>query len=243
MSKDNILSHKLFLAQEESNFHLPYDGEMDFYEAVKNGNFERVKETMKPLATEGMGKLSSHPIRNLKYHLVITIALITRFCIEGGLPTETAYTLSDIYIQQLDTMNDEDSIKQLHQELIYDFATRMQSIKKKIGLSRTVIRATEYIYNHLNEKILLDDLSEYLDVNKSYLCELFKKETGITISSYVIKLKVEAAQKMLESSNYEASDIANYFCFSSHSHFIATFKKYTGMTPNEYRNFKYRNHF
>lgn len=241
-SKETILSHKLFLAQEESYYHFPYDSEMDFYEAVKNGDKERVLQVMNPLNTEGMGKLSNNPIRNMKYHLIITIALITRFCIEGGMPSETAYTLSDIYIQQLDTLAEEESIVKLHAEFINDYTDRMHKIKTRIGISKTVIRATDYIYNHLNEKIMLDDLADYLKINKSYLCELFKKETGFTINTYITKLKVEAAQRMLEDSNYEASDISNYFAFSSHSHFIAIFKKYTGMTPNEYRNKKYRNH-
>ncbi len=97
-SKEKILSHKLFLQQEDANFHSPFDNEMSFYDAVKNGDFENIKRHMNPLNAEGMGKLSSNPLRNAKYHLIVTIALITRFCIEGGMPSESAYTLSDIYI-------------------------------------------------------------------------------------------------------------------------------------------------
>ena len=239
-SKQKILSHKLFLQQENANFHLPFDSELNFYEAVKNGDFELLKKYMKPLASEGMGKLSNNPLRNMKYHLIVTIALLTRFCIEGGMPSETAYTLSDIYIQELDTCTDFDELEAIHQEVIYDFAERMQKIRKKVGLSKPVIQATDYIYNHLNEKIMLDDLAEYLGLSKSYLCELFKKETGITIYTYITKLKIEAAQNMLAHSDYTPSMIGNYFAFSSHSHFISKFREYTGMTPNQYRREHYR---
>ena len=45
-SKENILSYKLFLQQEYANYHLPYDKEMLFYNAVRNGDFEEVKKNM-----------------------------------------------------------------------------------------------------------------------------------------------------------------------------------------------------
>lgn len=242
-SKEKILSHKLFLQQENANFHLPFDNEMTFYDAVKNGDFESLKKHMKPLDTAGMGKLSNNPLRNVKYHLIVTIALITRFCIEGGMPSETAYTLSDIYIQELDLCASFEELSAIHREVIYDFTERMQKIRKKTGLSKTVIQATDYIYNHLNEKIQLDVLAEYLNVSKSYLCELFKKETGITVYTYIMKLKIEAACNMLMNSDYTPAMIGNYFAFSSHSHFISKFKAYTGVTPNQYRRENYRNYF
>ena len=240
-SKQRILSHKLFLQQETANFHLPFDNEMAFYEAVKNGDFEEIQKHMNPLDSQGMGKLSNNPLRNTKYHLIVTIALITRFCIEGGMPSETAYTLSDIYIQELDVCTDIDELAAIHREVIYDFTERMLKIRKKVGLSKSVIQATDYIYNHLNEKIQLDVLSEYLNISKSYLCELFKKETGITVYTYITKLKIEAAANMLMHSDYTPAMIGNYFAFSSHSHFISKFKEYTGMTPNQYRKENYRN--
>ncbi|MBR1638565.1 MAG: helix-turn-helix domain-containing protein [Treponema sp.] len=242
-AKEKILSHKLFLQQENANFHLPFDNEMAFYEAVKNGDFDSLKKYMKPLNAAGMGKLSNNPLRNVKYHLIVTIALITRFCIEGGMPSESAYTLSDIYIQELDVCSSIEELSAIHREVIFDFTERMQKIRKKIGLSKTVIQATDYIYNHLNEKIQLDVLADYLEVSKSYLCELFKKETGITVYTYITKLKIEAASNMLKYSDYSPSMIGNYFAFSSHSHFISKFKEYTGMTPNQFRNQHYRNFF
>jgi nitrogen regulatory protein PII len=129
MKSEKILSHKLFLQRENAIQHQGYEIELVFYEAVKNGDFEALKKVMQPLQSDKLGILSKNPIRNLKYHLIITIALITRFCIEGGLPHETAYTLSDIYIQQLDVCNDVESIVLLHREVTYDFTNRMKELK------------------------------------------------------------------------------------------------------------------
>ena len=102
MSINRELNYREFFQRENGLLHSPYEKELEFYAAVSSGNIERVKELYTPLAVEGYGKLSKDKIRNIKYHLVITIALIARFCIEAGMPTETAYTISDIYINRLD---------------------------------------------------------------------------------------------------------------------------------------------
>lgn len=68
------------------------------FEAVKDGNIEAVSKNLKEEAftnPEGMGILSKNPLTNLKYHFVITVALVTRYCIDGGMETEQAYRLSD----------------------------------------------------------------------------------------------------------------------------------------------------
>lgn len=241
MNKDEkILSHTLFLQREYKVSHLEYDREMDFYEAVKNGDAAKLKKIMLPLGSKRLGKLSNNPLRNLKYHLVVTIAMITRFCIEGGLPSETAYTLSDIYIQKADVCADEDEIYLLHKTIVFDFAQRMKDLHRMPGLSRPVVKAIDYVYDHLQEKIALDKVAGATVLSKGYLCELFKKETGLTIFGYVMKLRTEAASNMLMYADYKPTDIANYFSFSSHSHFIKIFREQTGMTPAEYRKKHYR---
>lgn len=223
--------------------HLSYNRELSFYDAVKSGDLNKVKEIMLPLKNENLGTLSEDSIRNLKYHLTITVALITRFCIEGGMPSEIAYTLSDIYIQKMDKLKLEAEISQLHQTLVFDYTKRMKQLSSDSVYSKAIVKAMNYIEDHLHEKIPLDSLADYLDINKTYLCKLFKKEVGRTIGDYIKKLKIEAAGNMLIYSDYSPSYISNYFSFSSHSHFINVFKAETGFTPNEYRNKNYGKHF
>lgn len=238
--QEKILSHKLFLQREYDSSHLEYDKEMDFYEAVKEGDLKKLEQIMLPLQNEKLGKLSNNSLRNLKYHLVVTVAMITRFCIEGGLPSETAYTLSDISIQQADAAQTEEEIDILHRRIVFDFASKMKSIRALGGYSRPVIKTIDYIYDHLQEKITLADIASASGMQKNYLCALFKKETGSTIFSYVMKLRIEAASNMLKFADFKPSDISQYFMFSSHSNFIKAFKKETGFTPEQYRKKYYR---
>ena len=76
-----------------------------FYRAVAAGNIDAVQENCARGAfenTEGVGRLSENPVTNMRYHFVVTAALITRFCMEGGMPVEEAFGLSDAYIQKMD---------------------------------------------------------------------------------------------------------------------------------------------
>ncbi|MCQ2596946.1 MAG: AraC family transcriptional regulator [Treponema sp.] len=239
MNTNRELAHALFEQSENEKFHLPYDSEMAFYSAVQSGDEELVKKYMSPLTKEGLGILSRNPLRNMKYHLVITIALITRFCIEGGLPLETSYTLSDLYIRKLDTINNEEEITQIHHDLVFDFTNRMKNIKKRSGLNKSVKLAIDYINNHLYMPLSLPEIAQASNANASYLSSIFKQQTGISISQFIQKQRIETAKNLLAFSDQSFEEISNYLFFSSQSYFISVFKKHVGMTPKEYRRLNY----
>lgn len=92
------------------------------------------------------------------------------------------------------------------------------------------------IYYHLHEPIHTEILAEHVGLNRSYLSTLFKKETGQTLSQYILSKRIEAAQNMLRFSDYSYAEIAASLAFSSQSHFIRVFRAQTGYTPKEFRN-------
>lgn len=230
------LTQTTFQQREQDNHHTNYEAEFAFYHAVKEGNLDAVKEFMTPLGTGHMGTLSQNPVRNLRYHFIISVAMITRFCIESGLSPEYAYTLSDLYIQKADVTDSAEGIQQLHKEMIYDYTRQMQQLVKELTYSKQIVLSLDYIYAHLQEPLTVKDVADAIHLNPCYLSTLFKKEMQISISEYIRKERVKAAENLLKYSEFSATDISNYLCFSSHSHFIKVFRQYTGYTPKEYRN-------
>lgn len=99
-----------------------------------------------------------------------------------------------------------------------------------------MVLCLDYIYDHLHETIRTEDLAAQTGLNRSYLSTLFKKETGFSISEYILSKRIEAAQNMLKFSEYSFAEIAAILAFSSQSHFIRVFKAHTGYTPRKYRN-------
>ncbi len=235
-----LLSETEFRNREYMITHLSYDREMEFYQSIKMGNVEEAKRLFKPLESEGLGKLSEDPLRNIKYHLIITVAFITRYCIEGGLPMEEAYNLSDIYIQRIDLCGSQKEVDEIHREVVGTYAERMNKLHKKRVLSRPVVVCIDYIYDNLHSKVTLDDLADITGLSAPYLSKLFHKETGTTIKQYILGKKVEAAENLLKFSDYPCSDISQYLGFGTESHFICVFKSFTKITPGEYRERFYR---
>lgn len=88
---------------------------------------------------------------------------------------------------------------------------------------------------HIYSTITLDELCEKLHYGKTYLCTFFKKKTGMSIYQTYLKLKVDEAKKLIRR-NLSFTAITNRLYFDSVSHFNYIFKKYTGMTPGEYKN-------
>ena len=155
-----LLAEVEFKNREYMITHLSYDREMEFYQSVKMGNIDETMRLFKPLSSEGLGKLSEDPLRNLKYHLIITIAFITRYCIEGGLPMGEAYNLSDIFIQRVDKCSSENEVNAIHREVIDTFVHSMDRLHNSRTFSRAVMTCIDYIYDNLHSKITLDDLAD-----------------------------------------------------------------------------------
>jgi len=88
--------------------HRPPTEEYLFYRNVTNGDVDAIKkncEQQRFLDSDGVGVLSRNPITNLKYHFVITTAMITRMCKQKGMELEQAFRMSDFYIQKLDNIH------------------------------------------------------------------------------------------------------------------------------------------
>lgn len=245
MKTTKELSHRLFTQREEAFEHVAYEEEYKLYFAVATGNLDFVKHTaasyMSPTATshEQNGILSKNPLQNAKFHAVIFITLITRLCVEHGMPREEAYTLSDLYINRIDLCKTQKDILYIQGESILDYTQRMAMLEKENVYALPILHAIEYINQHLQEELTLITIADKLHLSPSYLSFLFKKETGRNIKEYILQKKVKAAADLLLHSDMGYADIAEYFHFSSQSYFIACFKKATGQTPKQYRQSHY----
>lgn len=98
----------------------------------------------------------------------------------------------------------------------------------------------KYIVEHVNEKLELDDIAKEFYMNRYYLSHYFKKETGFTLQQYITNRKVIESKAKLKS-GYSVTEIAAQLSYNSDSHFIATFKKSTGITPKKYAQEKKKN--
>ncbi len=223
---------------DDDEKHRAYSEEMAFCNAVANGDIDTIRKNCQARRfsnKKGVGILSKDPVQNLKYHFVITAAMLTRVCLKQGVIEEQCFRLSDFYIQKLDLLFTEDAVCDLHDEMVMEFTRMMRLTHDPANLSKPIASAINYIYIHGNEPLSVDIISQAVGVSPSYLSRLFKKEMGVCISEYIRQKKIETAVNLLRYSPYSMVDIANRLSFSSQSHFIQTFKRVIGITPLKYR--------
>jgi two-component system response regulator YesN len=91
-----------------------------------------------------------------------------------------------------------------------------------------------YIKEHINEKILLKDIADYVHLSESYLATLFKKITGDNFRNYVLEMKVDTAKTLLKNTSKSINEISADLGYSDYRSFNRIFKKLTNQTPSEF---------
>jgi len=99
-----------------------------------------------------------------------------------------------------------------------------------------VRKAKEFVDTHLFEDIALTKVAAHIHVSASYLSRVFLEEIGENFSDYVIRNKLEYAQRQIRETNKKVYEIAEEIGYSNPNYFSKLFKKRYGVTPLEYRN-------
>lgn len=93
----------------------------------------------------------------------------------------------------------------------------------------------EYLMDNLETDISLDECARHFNYNANYLSRWFKKQMGMTYTDFITSKKMELCKNMLLNSEISVNELAERFGYSSPQNFIRVFKKYTLMTPGQYR--------
>lgn len=235
LSSAEQLKEELFTHREEADYHIPTDFENALCSAIESGNRELLDRTLHAPVGGQVGRMSTSELRQQKYSFISLATLVSRAAIRGGLSTETAFNLSDIYCQRMDVLTDIPLIQQLCYTMLLDFCEKVRTVKNRPAASPVVRKCMEYISVHLHESIGLEELSAHCGLCSRSLSLRFKKELGVGIPEYIHLEKLQEALYLLSHSNYSLSEIAGYLNYPSQSYFTQIFKKYLGKTPQQYR--------
>ena len=243
-----VLEEELLIASEEGRHHNPYDQEVRELSAIENGDCEALKKSIEEDYTGKIGTLSKNDsLRNIKNIAIVVLTNSSRAAIRGGLSPEIAFSMSDLYIQQIEDAKTENLPLQITRNAEFEYARMVNEIKNsKAAMNRFsgkenehIMAAKNYIYRHIRESLSVQEIAEALELNANYLSGLFKQCENITLKDFILNGKITLAKNMLTYSAYSYSEIAYYIGFSSQSHLGKQFKKRTGMTLSQYR-FKYQ---
>ena len=220
----------------EDIYHHTYQEEVKTMDYIREGNLEEVVGAVELLESTA-GKLSENEIRNERNLGICSITLATRAAIEGGAVPAKAYKLSDLYINKIDQCKRMTEIFEYRKRSLYDFAKLVVEERAKRANSRYTEQCKEYIRKYYHQKIYISDIAKALGISESHLSRIFKKETGESIQEYSMHMRIERAENLLKYSEASLTEISEYLCFSSQSHFGKVFKVHKNMTPKQYRDY------
>jgi len=213
-----------------------YLAEQHFLDYIKRGDVEGLKILSTQISSNFMvPQFSANKLKQAQYMMCVSITLLTRAAIEGGLQTTAALRLSDVYMSKVDNFTSHTEMPPLLFVAAMDFAFKVKEANT-LPIDKPIIQKCRvYIFDHLHCKIKLNDIAVYCGVTPQYLSGRFKKETGYSITQLIRDEKLKTSMTMLENTNYSISEIAYYLAFPSHSNFSATFTKHYKVAPKMYR--------
>lgn len=111
-----------------------------------------------------------------------------------------------------------------------------QRITAEFNIQNSIVEnIMQYLAERYANKISLEQLADHFFLNKHYICHLFKKKTGYTITEFLLHIRIRHAKKYLTYSDMSISEIAGKVGFGSFSNFAHDFKKVVGSPPTHYR--------
>lgn len=204
---------------------------------IKSGNTELLLKTLnkinivKPL-DNNLCDLDF--IRALKNNFIKICSMACCIAIEAKAPYEKIMGITDTYICKVENLQSINDIYNLIKEALISI-TNIIAKSLKNSYSKYVNNAMNYIEQHYAEKISLEMLAKYTNLSTYYLSKQIKKETGLNLLDNVNNIRVEKSKYLLLNTNISILDIAQKVGFNYQNHFAATFKKFTGISPNEFR--------
>ena len=227
---ESIQLYKSSGARDDRNY--PIELENELISSIKANNPEKAREILNALLGHIM-LYTGHEISHVKYRIVELCSLLSRASISRGADPNLLLELNGKLVSSV-----------MNARSIYDVCYSLQNnidiftdslFQSSEHNSRVVKNAVAYIARHFSEEISLAKVSEELHVNPSYLSMLFKQVTGVTFKEHLNRIRIEEAERLLTNTDYPILEIAIACGYRDQSYFTKVFKKYTGLTPRQYR--------
>jgi AraC-like DNA-binding protein len=126
-------------------------------------------------------------------------------------------------------------------ELVKVFAQYIADFANRAALAvapeepKAVASAKQFVQSHIEEPVRLAQVAGHVHVSPFHFCKLFKRATGMTLTEYVSRVRVEKAKSLLVDPSLRISEVVFAAGFGSIPRFNSVFKRYVGMPPTEYR--------
>lgn len=129
------------------------------------------------------------------------------------------------------------SYSQLKELLLEDLNQAIQLLDTIEADSRywLIEKAKEYIISYYNSDIKAHEVADVINISPNYFSSIFKQRTGKNFNVYVNEIRVSKAKDLLEATPFKVHEIAEQVGYHEYKYFVEVFKRFSGVTPTQYR--------
>ena len=173
------------------------------------------------------------PLRSVKNNLIILVSVICRAAADLGADDQLCYALSDHYLNEIEALIEQNDWISIMNGVLLHYR---ELVKRGIygTYSLTVRRAMIFIHQRIYEKCSLKDVAAALKLHPNYLSNLFRTETGSTITDYIMREKIKEAETLIINERMMTSQVSDMLGFCNASYFVKMFRKEHHCTPGEF---------
>ncbi|MBF9016586.1 MULTISPECIES: AraC family transcriptional regulator [unclassified Oceanispirochaeta] len=201
--------------------------------AVKTGNI-KISFNQFHLYYAWIVKAARGDLDNLKMRAMHLVSAISQDVMTLGIPGYNMAEKSNDFFRELLQIEEQDSLRIALIRIMEETVNAVAKVQKN-KLSATLINTKKYIEDHLNENLSGKEIAMAVNMSQSYLINVFKKETGLSLNDYICKMRMTRAKVLLSTTDDPITDIAYDVGFNDSNYFSTVFRKAVGHTPSTYR--------
>jgi YesN/AraC family two-component response regulator len=211
----------------------PMDKERLLLTSLRRGDHEAGKRILNEILAV---LLFSNPdqFKYIQFRAIELVVLLSRTGLGPGFTDKTVLETNNAYIrriQEVKTIEELTDVLNITVERMADQIFSFQGIRH----ASAIRKAERFILENYNRKISLREVAGISGLSAPYFSTIFKEEMGENLSSYLNRLRIEKASRMLLDTDFTLSEIAGSCGFEDQSWFSKIFKSYTGASPGKYR--------
>ena len=211
-----------------------YEGENRLIYAVSHGQLHQAQLLISHFSEHMLEQRTMDNLRNIKNYGIVLNVLLRKAAEEGSVHPLHIDQLSSNMARRLELLRSPSEAVKLFGTMVHKYCLLVKNHSMK-NYSQLVQHVILRIDADLTADLSLKSHADFLNVNASYLSTLFKRETGMTLTDYVNRQRVEHGLFLLNSTDMQVQTIAQYCGIPDVNYFTKTFKKFIGKTPKEYR--------
>ena len=228
---ESIQQYKSF--SDSSRTEYPYEKEKELITKLKTGDSAQAKALLNDLLGYVFFAEGSN-LDIIKMRAIELCSLLSRAAIEGGSTTDIILKMNNLFLRNIQTIDNLDDLCHSLQETLDAFSENMfEYIPAKNH--ELIKKAILYISANFSSNLTLESVAAHVHLNPDYFSSVFKQSTGSSFKEYLNMVRIEESKRLLGNTDYSIVDIAIAVGFEDQSYFSRVFKKYTGLTPRQYR--------